>query len=284
MEMEIKSKYRINLNNMLDYFYCEVTEPGGSFTEKWNYNTYELLETISTKEGKEIRKIENTGNSAESNYFQLLSSCIILFQNEIDQNVYSMFEKERIEYLKEIHESYNDRIQSINEIISILTAAKLENKRITVLRDRDKIHPIQVRFLTKFLDEFKRKYEKYLHDEVILAPQEKIELANKKMFDQNVILCELISHKNTVEIVKEIKIKYKNIKGKRLKLLLVAFQDLDLIQKDRFGKKFHECCKKEFDWNIGSYSAMNDYKINERIDNDELNKMKAFLCSLTMPI
>ena len=137
-----------------------------------------------------------------------------------------------------------------------------------------------MQFLTTFLNEFKRKYEEYLTNDDTFALLKKIELENKKEFAQNVFLSKLITHKNGVEIVKEIKIKYKNIKGKRLKLLLLALQEIDLLPNTRIGKKFHECCKNEFEWSIGSYAAMNDYKFNEYTDKDELENMNQFLNSL----
>ena len=80
-------------------------------------------------------------------------------------------------------------------------------------------------------------------------------------------LSELITQKKNIEIVESIKIQYKNIKGKRLKLLLLAFQELQLMPKERIAQKFHYCCKKEFNWNIASYNAMNGYNFNSNTDN-----------------
>jgi hypothetical protein len=93
-------------------------------------------------------------------------------------------------------------------------------------------------------------------------------------------LSEIITHKKSVDIVRGIKIQYKNIKGKRLKLLLKAFQDLELLPKDRIAKKFHNCCKDEFNWGIGSYNAMNGYRYNEGIDKNDLRSMKEYLETL----
>ncbi|NOU46816.1 MAG: hypothetical protein HOO86_07120 [Bacteroidales bacterium] len=97
-------------------------------------------------------------------------------------------------------------------------------------------------------------------------------------------LSNLITHKNSIDIVKNIKIQYRNIKGKRLKLLLKAFQDLRLLPKERIAHKFYNCCKNEFDWKIASYNAMNGYNYNERTDNNELNSMKQYLETLTKQI
>lgn len=87
-------------------------------------------------------------------------------------------------------------------------------------------------------------------------------------------LIDLITHKNSIEIVESMKTQYKNIKGKRLKLLLLALQELSLLPKERIAQKFYDCCKAEFDWYIASYPAMNDYKFNAVIDKNELEEMK----------
>lgn len=93
-------------------------------------------------------------------------------------------------------------------------------------------------------------------------------------------LSDLITHEKSAEIVEDIKKKYKNIKGKRLKLLLLALQELELMPKERIASKFHACCKQEFDWNIASYNAMNGYNFNERTDVDEFQNMTSFLKEL----
>ena len=94
---------------------------------------------------------------------------------------------------------------------------------------------------------------------------------------QNDKLSDLITHQKSVEIVEGIKIRYKNIKGKRLKLLLLALQELNLLPKERIAKKFYNCCKAEFGWDVASYTAMNDYQFNEYTDEFELDNMKKFL-------
>lgn len=94
---------------------------------------------------------------------------------------------------------------------------------------------------------------------------------------QNNKLSDLITHQKSIEIVEGIKIQYKNIKGKRLKLLLLALQELNLLPKERIAQKFYNCCKAEFGWNVASYPAMNDYQFNDRTDQFELNEMKQYL-------
>jgi hypothetical protein len=94
------------------------------------------------------------------------------------------------------------------------------------------------------------------------------------------LLSDLLAHQNGDKIINCIKVKYKNIKGKRLKLLLLAFQDLELLPKDRIAKKFHNCCKSEFNWEIGSYNAMNGYKFNNVTDSEMLKEMTGYIQSL----
>lgn len=90
-------------------------------------------------------------------------------------------------------------------------------------------------------------------------------------------LSDLITHKKSIEIIEAIKIQYKNIKGKRLKLLLLALQYLDLLPKERIANKFHDCCKNEFDWDIASYNAMNGYTYNDMIDKVEFGNIIEYL-------
>lgn len=96
-------------------------------------------------------------------------------------------------------------------------------------------------------------------------------------------LSDLITHSKGTEIVEGIKIQYKNIRGKRLKLLLLAFQELGLLPKERIAQRFYDCCKSEFNWDIASYPAMNDYKFNDVTDKPELCEMKQYLENLINP-
>lgn len=90
-------------------------------------------------------------------------------------------------------------------------------------------------------------------------------------------LSNLICHEKGPEIVESIKVRFKNIQGKRLKLLLISLQNLDLLPKDRIGAKFHKLCEAEFDWNVGSYNAMNKYDHNEIYDKPEIDEMTEYL-------
>ena len=106
------------------------------------------------------------------------------------------------------------------------------------------------------------------------------EKGSKPVSKENEKLSDLITHEKSVEIVEGIKIQYKNIKGKSLKLLLKALQDLDLIPKERIAKRFYDACKKEFNWDIASYNAMNGHKYNSVTDRDEVNDKIEFLKSI----
>ncbi|HZJ73596.1 MAG TPA: DUF6043 family protein [Perlabentimonas sp.] len=97
---------------------------------------------------------------------------------------------------------------------------------------------------------------------------------------QNDKLSDLITHQKSIEIIDAIKIQYKNIKGKRLKLLLLALQELELLPKERIASKFHRLCKIEFDWEIASYNAMNGYNYNEITDVEDFEAMFSFLKEL----
>jgi len=119
------------------------------------------------------------------------------------------------------------------------------------------------------------KYKTFISNEIDSTISD--EPKNKSKQDQPKTLSELITHEKSDEIVEAIKVQYKNIKGKRLKLLLIAFQNLELLPIDRIAQKFHTLCEIEFDWSIGHYSAMNDYDFNEKIDGKDLEKMKIFI-------
>lgn len=96
---------------------------------------------------------------------------------------------------------------------------------------------------------------------------------NKKSIIQE-NLESLITHAKSKKLVILIKEQYKNIKGKRLKLLLITLQELKLLPEEQIAAKFHRCCKNEFDWEIGSYQAMNDYRFIKDCDSKEVEEMK----------
>lgn len=120
----------------------------------------------------------------------------------------------------------------------------------------------------------KERYKKYLINQTDEAVQETLQ---KK---ESETLSDLITHQNSFEVVEKIKIQYKNIKGKSLKLLLKALQDLDLLPKERIASKFYKACKNEFNWSIASYNAMNGYKYNDVTDKEELEQKISYLKSI----
>jgi len=99
-------------------------------------------------------------------------------------------------------------------------------------------------------------------------------------------LSNLIAHEKAIEIVKKMKIKHKNTKNKKLKLLLLAFQELELIEKVNKAAAFHRCFLKEINTDAGKYQAMNDYRFNDakgHPDPKELESMKQFIKTIINP-
>lgn len=109
------------------------------------------------------------------------------------------------------------------------------------------------------------------------APKPSIAKPDKKT---STTLSDLITHVQSDHIAEGIQIHFKNINGKRLKLLLLALQELNLLPQERFAKRFHECCKAEFNWDVSSYNAMNAYKFNDITDQQELSSIKQTLQTL----
>lgn len=116
-----------------------------------------------------------------------------------------------------------------------------------------------------------------LHKES-LPPQQSEKPKPKQ--EQPETLGSIITHKEAETLVSGIKTQYKNIKGKRLKLLLIALQELELLPKERIAKKFHTLCNNEFNWKIASYNAMNGYNFNSHTDTDEVEGMKQYIKTL----
>lgn len=94
-------------------------------------------------------------------------------------------------------------------------------------------------------------------------------------------LSELITHKESQKIADEIKIHFKNIQGKRLKLLLLAMQDLNLLPTEQNVSEFHRACKTFFEWDVKSYTAMNKYRFNPNVDKADSENIKSILKKIT---
>ena len=134
------------------------------------------------------------------------------------------------------------------------------------------------------------KYLKSFKAEKIIEPQE-INIENNTTTiktKKKPVLSEIITHTRCKEIVEGIRDQYKNIKGKQLKLLLLALQQSDLLPTEGIALKFHQCCEAEFDWDTGTYTGMNDHKYDKETDikfkkgtrTKEIEKMKKFINSL----
>ena len=134
------------------------------------------------------------------------------------------------------------------------------------------------------------KYLKSFKAEKIIEPQE-INIENNTTTiktKKKPVLSEIITHTRCKEIVEGIRDQYKNSKGRRLKLLLLALQQSDLLPTEGIAFKFHQCCEAEFDWDTGSYNGMNGYKYDKEtdlekkqgIDTKVIEKMKKFINSL----
>jgi hypothetical protein len=90
----------------------------------------------------------------------------------------------------------------------------------------------------------------------------------------------LIRHEKSSEIVEKIKEHYSGIKGKELKLLLLAFQELKLIKSEGVMSKFHQYCVAEIPNTDCSYESIRKHNFNQWTDEDTLKEMKTFLNDL----
>ena len=175
---------------------------------------------------------------------------------------------------KENFKNYNTTALKINELVQQIEQYEFALSLLEKKKDKE----------NQFLVEEFGKYEPVIIEvmEYWKSEIQKLHSGNDKQKGKTKqqpkkTLSGLITHQNSVEIVKGIKIQYKNIKGKRLKLLLLALQELNLLPNERTAQKFFDCCKAEFGWDVASYPAMNDYQFNERTDLTELNGMKQYL-------
>lgn len=164
---------------------------------------------------------------------------------------------------------------------------KSKGLKINVLKNQIKDYSFSLSLMEKkkendndnqFLSEAFNEYEPIITEvlEYWKTELDKLESESGKIKQ----LSDLITHPKSPEIVNGIKTQYKNIKGKRLKLLLLALQELDLLPKERTAKKFHNLCESEFTWKIASYNAMNGYEYNEGVDFNEFVNMKQYIKSL----
>jgi hypothetical protein len=261
VQAEIKDKFKVIQENILKPIQTKATELNICDLNKketlWNWNIteiHELKENFSKDDLPEIfnhksKYIEYREKTKGEAFFGLG-----FFFDDLD------------ELLKILFDYFKDTEQNEFEAFEIKA--------------------IQVNSIEEVIQGFKKGKTKFILPNSFLNPstiqqQTNIEpLPPQPTIKQNNKLSDLITHQKSIEIVEGIKIQYKNIKGKRLKLLLLALQDLELLPKERISQKFFNSCKYEFDWDIASYNAMNMYKYNDITDRDEFNSMKQFLKTL----
>ena len=88
---------------------------------------------------------------------------------------------------------------------------------------------------------------------------------------------DFLNHEKSSEILKMIKTTYKGIKGKKLRFLHIALCETFIDSPNLNLFKFHKLCKNEFDWNVGTYNALNVCKEPTKIDSIDrqvVEKMK----------
>ncbi len=207
-------------------------------------------------------------------------------------------EKDFVKFIFENSISFLERFLNL-DLIQIGEIKLTNEGDYTFYMDKDDINTEFSDFAIKSenqMEHYRQYYSqviKYLQSfkEDKITEQQEINIDNNTTIiktKQKHDLCEIITHSRSKEIVRGIKVQYKNIKGKQLKLLLLALQQLNLLSTDRIAKQFHECCDAEFDWDIASYNAMNGHKYNKEIDiqrnqgieTKEIEKKKKFINSL----
>ena len=179
------------------------------------------------------------------------------------------------------------------EVISVLLELyynKAENKPLnTEITEEEflRCQKIKTHYIQRLISMLEHLKETQKSDKIKELQERNIDNSTT-IIKQKPVLSGIITHPRGKEIVEGIKVQYKNIKGKQLKLLLLALQQLDLMPTERIAKQFHQCCEAEFDWDIASYNAMNDYKYDKErdirykqgIDTQEIEKKKKYINSL----
>lgn len=263
VQAEIKDKFKVIQENIIQPINSKVLELNICDMNKTetlnNWNISEISDLINNCKKEDLPEIFK--HKSKYLEFRTKTNCTYFkdfFFDDLDEML-----KELFDYFKETEH---------NEFEAFETKA------------------IQVNDFREMAEHYQKGHKNFTLPIDLLLNHSKIQRINNENLlphqtetnpEQTETLSDLITHKNSVEIIESIKIQYRNIKGKRLKLLLIAFQDMGLLPKERIAKKFHECCLIEFDWDIASYNAMNGYNYNENTDKDELNSMKKYLETLT---
>lgn len=262
VQAELESKFKILQDNTANLIKAKAKELNVcSFENEPNYN-FNGIET-------EIRQLKDN------------------FSNE---NLTEIFKhkSQYIEYRSQTHGTFLSLQFFFDELDEIAKSL------FDYFKDTDRnefeafeIKAIPVNSIAEAIQGFKKGHTKFTLPNNFLfntstseaLPPQQTEKSKSKQ-EQPEKLSSIITHKEAESLVSGIKTQYKNIKGKRLKLLLIALQELELLPKERIAKKFHTLCNNEFDWEIASYNAMNGYNFNSNTDTDEVEGMKQYLKTL----
>lgn len=238
-----------NFNNELNYNFNEVETEIHQLKD--NFSNEDLPEIFKNKSQYIEYRSQTHGTFLSLQFFfdeldEITKTLFDFFKEDINQNEYDAFEIKAI---------------PVNSIAEALQGFKKGQTNFTL--------PSSFLFNTSSNEQPKNE---------ALPPQQNEKSKSKQ--EQPEKLSSIITHKEAETLVSGIKTQYKNIKGKRLKLLLIALQELELLPKERIAKKFHTLCNNEFDWEIASYNAMNGYDFNSNTDTDEVEGMKRYIKTL----
>lgn len=271
------------------------------YLEKW------IDTTITLKEWEQNAKIDHWNileqlNLTEEHLLEIEEHQSKLYYNAVENAVNYRIDKYKNRPNR--HSIFKEHLNIINKFVNSIEYNLIINELLNTIiyLRRDDYIPV----LLKMQDVYKMEFStvrddfniveintfisgNYFTADILFKYSNKIKLLLDEKIEpvqetpppkESETLSDLITHKNSVEIVEKIKIQYKNIKGKSLKLLLRAFQDLDLLPKERIASKFHKACDNEFNWNIASYNAMNGHTYNDVADKEELELKKSYLKSI----
>jgi hypothetical protein len=292
IEIDLKNRFVVGINQYINWYKINQKE-----LEKFQPNCpYSLMLNVIESTKAEILKYfpEIESNTQQQQTFIELNTepnkmgnqTVSKLQFEKEKNFFSMRIGEP-EYIKKIINGKEISIPSWGtKNLLKLTPENWEQNKAEFLESKlniespslkgftrlEKLQTILIKLpeiQTTFYNTLLNRFKKLIEVEILKEGQtpQPIQKTNEKLSD-------IITHQNSNQIVEAIKIQFKNIRGKRLKLLLLVFQELGLLQKERIAKKFHDLCKLEFNWEIASYNAMNDYKFNEKVDSQDFNIIK----------
>lgn len=252
-----------------------------------------LVEYIDFYEGNQFEIVEQDRGCLDQSE-DIISDFIEMFNESLhfkdrDRIMWLLFRYGARDNFRLIFEWINHGLSTSNSQVKLDNLGESQENILKFLIENELISQIQIEDLIKKLKRreiggYPDRPRKLLEFHLENLSGKSSKNIPKPVLHKNVnSLVDLIAHEKAYEIVVSIKTSYKNIKGKRLKLLLIALHDLALLPKDRIAKKFHDACKQEFEWDIASYNAMNMYKFNSHIDNEELVEMKESIKRIITP-